>query len=76
MAIVQAALRREELERRLGLFPGGLGGRGLIPQGFCTTPQPVRLRRMAGVRLALTAVPVQRLLRRVGTFTCPRVAAP
>jgi hypothetical protein len=41
-AVVQPTVGREELERRLGLVPGRLGGGGLIPVLLGLTPQPVQ----------------------------------
>jgi len=45
-SIVEPPLDREELERRLGSFPGRLGRRGLIPEPLGLTPQPVHRRAM------------------------------
>src|SRR6202023_3035434 len=66
--VVQEAFGGEELERRPGLLPGRLGGRGLVPEPFGLTPQLVRRRAMTLTRLPPTAAPVESLLGRVGAF--------
>src|SRR3954449_700760 len=66
--VVEAAVGGEELERRLGLFPGRLGGRGLIPGPLGLAPQPVQRRTMTLTRSALAGTFVEFLLSRVGAL--------
>ena len=66
--VVEAALGGEDLERRLGSFPGRLGGRGLIPEPLGLAPQPVQRRAMSLARVALAGTMVELLLGRVGAI--------
>src|SRR3954453_22420251 len=66
--VVEAAFGGEELERRPGLFPGRLGGRGLIPEPLGLTPEPAQRRAIALTRSALAGTIVESLLSRVGVL--------
>src|SRR5437588_11503354 len=66
--VVEAPYGGEELERRLGLFPGRLGGCGLIPGPLGLTPEPVQRRAMTLARLSLTTTPIKVPLGGVGTL--------
>src|SRR3954454_2485338 len=67
-AIVEATLRREELERRPHPSPSRLGGRGLIPELLRLTPQAVDRLDPTGPRPPPAAEPVHPALPRIGGF--------
>src|SRR4051794_7333410 len=66
--VIEVAFGGEELERRLGLVPGRLGGRGLIAEPFGLIPEPVQRSAVTLTGLSLTTSPIEVLPGHVGTL--------